>query len=781
MKSIYKSLGLLLAGALLAACGGGGGDGHGGFTPPQSGKLTLSATRTELPVNDVGYQPIEYGNPTQSEVTITFRHANGSLVSGEDLHVSISPTNIAALSCLVDGQDCDDGNQLFGSVVLSGTNGQASIFVNATQMAGVATMTVSAKDPETSATVSASMKFTVTSGVGTTPASIQLNANPAGIYMPGSSGNTNSVISAVVRDGAGQLVPNPAGGNTGADNLVFEIVGDSGGAKLSANSVSGPASGSRVTTHTVNGRATVSFQSGSLQGPIQIRATTDRADNDVSNGVSDPLSVTTSIIVSDGKLYSLELTSPLFAPRLPGIEINSLPVSDQVVPPPPGDDLIPPNPDATLSLHVTALAMDRQGNPVIPGTPLRFGLVDTPVIPYDSPDGRGNQFAISGHDGNPREGGTLFTAPTGRFNVAGGGAGPGDALLVFGKAVEGNADLHSAATVTTINSNTSLNVDRSFNENNTTGTSVDYGSVLPYLIGRALHGNISNGAVTDDTGRAHGRMNYTVNTVGHAAAIWVQGDGTDNISGGNRLVTDAVTLTYPGVAPATLVASPNPILGNREEIVTVCVADALGIPLRGLAIDFRFNALAGGTGTVDGTSSRGTVGGRTGADGCVDALVKTTGLRESPADGSSGELIFMAAGAEATIDILVEVAMLQAVPGSVSVPRSGASGSITITALAADGTPVQGAVITGTCSASGGDGADISPSSFTATTGQNGKAVHSYTATGFVLLGADPANDPAAVGHGQCTYTSASNRSVTVQFNGVAPNCNFSPLPPECQ
>lgn len=780
MKSVYKSVGLLLAGALLAACGGGGSDGHGGFTPPQSGTITLSATRTELPVNDVGYQPIEYGNPTQAEVTITFRHADGSLVTGQDVHVSIAPVNVAALSCLVDGNECEDGNQLYGSVVIPGINGQASIFVNSRLQAGTATMTVSATDPNTAATVSASLRFTVTSGVGTTPASIQLNASPAGIYMPGSSGNTNSVISAVVRDGAGQLVPDPAGGNSGADNLVFEIVGDSGGAKLSANSVGGPVSGNRVTTHTVNGRATVSFQSGTVQGPIQVRATADRADNDVSNGVTDPFSVTTSVIVSDGKLYSLELTSPLFAPRLPGIEINQLPVSGEVAPPNDGDDIIPPNPDATLSLHVTALAMDRQGNPVIPGTPVRFGLVDTPVTPYDLEDGTGNQFAISGTDGNPREGGTLFTAPSGRFASAGGGAGPGDALLVFGNAVAGNADLQNAATVTTINSNTSLNVDRSFNLNNTTGSSQDYGSVLPYLIGRAAHGNITNGGMTDELGRVHGRMTYTVNTVGHAAAIWVQGEGTDPVSNGSRQVSDAVTLTYPGVAPATLVASPNPILGNSEQTVTVCIADALGIRLRGFPVDFQFRGLSG-TGTVDGISGHGTINRRTGADGCADATVVTSGLPESEADGNSGQITFAAAGAESTIDIVVEVAVLQASPASVSVPQTGISGNITLRALAADGTPVPGAVITGTCTASGGDGASISPASFTGTTGADGRTVHPYRAEDFVKLGSNPISDPPQVGNGECTYTSASNRSVTVPFMGVASNCSFSPLPPECQ
>ncbi|MGH7748162.1 MAG: hypothetical protein ACREQ5_25890, partial [Candidatus Dormibacteria bacterium] len=388
--------------------------------------ITLSSTTTTLPVNTQGYVPTQYGNPTQATVTITWRNADGSLVTGQNIAVSISPPNVAALSCLV-GAGCANASQLFGSLPINGINGQATIFVNAMQQPGTANLVVSAVDPNTGETISANLTFTVTSGVGSTPANISLSPNPAGIYLPGSGGTNNSVISALVTDGAGQPVPDPVSGNGGYDNIQFTILTpNTGGAVLSTNSASGPVSGTTVTTHTVHGQATVSFQSGTLQGPIQIQATADRSDNNVTNGIADPVSSTTSVIVSDGKLYSLQITSPVIAPNLPGIVINTLPVAAGVTTTQTGP--IPPNPDATLSLTVSALGTDRQGNPVIPGTAIRFGAVDEPVgAPGSAND---NKFLLSGIDGNPQEGGTLFTAPTGQFTSGGGGAGPGDALIV---------------------------------------------------------------------------------------------------------------------------------------------------------------------------------------------------------------------------------------------------------------------------------------------------------------------------------------------------------------
>ncbi len=98
---------------------------------------------------------------------------------------------------------------------------------------------------------------------------------------------------------------------------------------------------------------------------------------------------------------------------------------------------------------------------------------------------------------------------------------------MFGKAVDGNSDLESAKTVQSVTSATSLNVTTPFNHNDTTGTSVDYGPVLPYLIGRAQHGNITGQGTTDASGIVHASITYTVNSVGNSAAIWAQGDGID--------------------------------------------------------------------------------------------------------------------------------------------------------------------------------------------------------------------------------------------------------------
>lgn len=765
MKYYMKTLGLLLASLALASCGGGGGDG-GAFTGPESGTITLVATTTTLPLNTGNELPSAHGS-SQAEVTITLRNADGSLMVGSDVQVSISPVNVAAISVLDDGTaEVDD---LWGTYPITGTNGVATAWVNSRQIAGTAVFTASTLDPTTNRTISATLTFTVLSGVGTAPASVELASSRSGVYLPSSGGNNTSVITATVRDGANQLIPDPVAGNAGVDNVLFELVGDAGDAILSSSSVGGSVTGSSVTSHTVNGVATTSFQAGDAtpQGPLQVRATADRADNNVSNGIQDPVTFTTSIIVSDGKLYSLELTSPLFAPNLPGITINT--VSGEVN----TDDVdtIPADPDATLSLTVSALATDRQGNPVIPGTAIRFGLIDEPVgEPGTLND---NQFLLSGTDGNPQEGGGTFTAPTGHFTTAGGGAGPGDALLVFGKAVQGNADLESAVTVQSVNSATSLSVLPVFNRNNTTGVSVDSGAVLPYVIGRAEHGNVTAQATTNDIGVAHGTLNYTVNTVGNALAAWAQGDGVDRVSNAPRRVTDLAYLGYPGVAPASIVAFPNPLIGNSTQSVTVCVSDALGIRLRGVQIGFQFT-LPTGTGSIDGSAGAGVFDSLTDTDGCAVGTVVTSGLPVSDGEGGSGSVVFTGAGATSDpVEFVVAVASLQANPNAVPLNCIGTQTPlIAIRALGVDGSPIGGVEISAACTATGGDGATLTPNPTSATTNSSGVASFAVAASGFVGAGSPP-----AYGQGECVFTSsgASSRSVSVRFFGSsaspAPTC----------
>ncbi|HET6546586.1 MAG TPA: hypothetical protein VFG55_07570 [Rhodanobacteraceae bacterium] len=648
MKFACKPLLLLLAGFALCSCGGGGGDGHGAFTPPSSGSITLSATTTQLPLN-VNNTPWFPTSPFSAEVDINWRNGDGTPVSGQDLSCSISPVEVASIHILDDASTDDDESQVdWGNIQVHSDTGHALCWVFARGRAGNATLTVGGIDPITGASLSSSLTFTVQNASGPLPASVTMAADPSGVYVPGSGGTQNSVLSIAVLDGGNQPVPDPIVGNGGADNVLLEIIGDAGGARLSANSVAGPVSGASVETHTVHGVATASFQAGTVQGPVQIRATVDRSDNNVSNGIADPLSTTTSVVVSDGKLYSLEITKPTIAPNLPTITLNT--VSDQVTA---GEGGIPPDPDATLSLAISALGTDRQGNPVIPGTPIRFGAVDEPVgAPGDAND---NQFLLSGIDGNPQEGGTLFTAPTGHFTTGGGGAGPGDALIVFGKAVPGNSDLESAVTVQTVNSATSLNISSDFNRNDTTGVSVDYGSVLPYLIGRAQHGNITTQGTTNDVGVVHASLTYTVNSVGNSVAIWAEGDGVDRITGEPRDVVDAGTLVYPGLAPASLFVSPLTIPGNTTQTVTVCVNDALGIALRGVLVGYSFDLTAGGSGTVDGASN-GQFADLTGTNGCASGSVTTTGVPSSETAGTAGTLNLTAAGATGAVTIQSPVA-----------------------------------------------------------------------------------------------------------------------------
>jgi hypothetical protein len=750
MKFVHKSLGLLLASLALSSCGGGGGDGHGAFEPPQSGRITLTPQggSTVLPLNSIGasWSP---SSPFTNAVDIRWTNADGTVISGHDLSCSINNLGVASIHILDDASTPEDESAVdWGNIQVHSDTGHAICWVFSSGQAGTATLSVGGVDPNTNANVSASITFTVQNASGPVPASVVLAPSPAGVYLSGSGGNQNSVLTIQVLDGGGQPVPDPSVGNSGSDNVLLEIVTTAtGDARLSANSVSGPVTGNSVATHTVNGIATASFQSGTLEGPIQIRATADRADNNVTNGISDPVSATTSVIVSDGKLYSLQITSP----DTNAILINT--VSDDTTPDESG---IPPDPNGTYSLTVSALGTDRQGNPVLPGTAIRFGVIDEPVGTFDA-GVFANRFLIAGNDGNPAEGATLFTAPTGQFTTAGGGAGPGDALVVFGKtqhgAPAGNEDLESALTVAQVNSATSLNTSSPFNLNNTTGATVDHGSVLPYIIGRANHGNISTNALTDEVGVAETTLNYTVSTLGHIAAMWAQGDGIDRVTGGARRVTDATQLLYPGVAPASLIAFPSPIPGNQTTIVTVCLTDALRSPIQGVPIGFQLQ-LSGGTGSVDGNGTAGSLDNVTGPDGCVDASVTTSGVPATGAAGGvAGTLVFGVGDATTSVDIVVQLAFLSAPPGPICLGAAGSN--VRVTAYTTSGDPAAGVPITATCDSG------FTPSPATATTGANGTAT-------FLIV----PEDPEATG--TCTFTAGDNLSVSVVVGGPD-SSGFSP------
>ena len=94
MKFPFKTLGLLLASATLASCGGGGGD--GGAATPQSGTITLTASRTNLPLNPNNILPYP-GSPFMAEVSFTFRNSSGqiSALTQDATFTTSSPSTVS--------------------------------------------------------------------------------------------------------------------------------------------------------------------------------------------------------------------------------------------------------------------------------------------------------------------------------------------------------------------------------------------------------------------------------------------------------------------------------------------------------------------------------------------------------------------------------------------------------------------------------------------------------------------------------------------------------------
>lgn len=777
MRAFNRCLGLLAASLMLASCGGGGGSGgDGAFQPTPSGTITITATAATLPLNRDNVGPF-FGSPFMSELDIVWRRANGDLVSGQEVAVAINPVSVASFSTLddpstpivLDGNgNYQSGNEFLdelGSGPVDVTGGHATIFVHSSSTAGVATITVTARDTAANTTISKTFQLTVNNIASSLPASIAVDATPNHVYLQETGGSNSTIVSAVVRDGGGQFVPDTGGGNNGYNNVQFEVVGGASSGTLSALGAGGSQTGATVKTRTVQGVASASFRAGSIQGPVQIRVTADRADNNVDNGIADPLVGTESVIVSDGKLFSLAITSP---------------TEDAITT---GNITGTTGPNGTYSLVVSALATDRQGNPVPAGTNIRFGAIDSPAYGYPT-DGPGS-FYIAGVDGDPQETGTLFTSQTGCFTGfirlptsnprcastgPGERPGPGDTLLVFGDLVLGNRDLESARTITTINTATSLNVSVPFNRNDDSGNSLNSGPILPYVIGRAVDGNIrdsgsfGNGVlgVTNANGVATALLNFPNNRLGKLVYIFAQGDGVGT-NGAIKKVTDIGDYTYPGIAPGELTANPEEISGNTTSAVTVCVLDALGAPLQGLPITFTFTGLnAGAQGFVDNIPGSGVVTHRTGSNGCTVAVVRTIGV--STAGGASGtpRVVFSVDGLSDSVEIIAGgEGSLTAAPSSFR----GSGGTITLTLRDSAGNPVPGVNINTQCQ---GDVSVVTPAGVTNAQGQT-----------TAVINGDNLNGYGETGEGECVFTAASGEETTVTFTGIdLCDSNVSPPPP---
>jgi hypothetical protein len=718
---------------------------------PGIDRLTIETTTDTLPANTFNVAPF-FGSPYMAEVTITLRTASGELVNAIDgVQVSVNPVgNTGGFTTLDDGATEENEFLLrLGQGPVDVVAGKATVFMHSLNFTGTSTMTVTGQDPETGETLSVTQVFNIVSGISELPAQVALSQPARSQYVQGSGGNTTGQFEILVLDALDQPIPNPVSGSAAFNNIRLELVGDANGARIAGTGANGqPVSGTSISIRTFNGSAQAALLSGSIPGNVLIRASSDRADNNVDNGVSDAITGQRTVAISDGVLFDIDITQPfdnaLFVNR-----VNDS-VENQT-------GAIPPDPDGSYSLTVSAIATDRLGNPVLPGTTISFGMIDEPQV-----TGFGD-FFISGLDGNPQEGGNSFSAPSGRFNTAGGGAGPGDALVLFGEDVIGNRDHESSRRISSVNSQTLLSVDRRFNHNDTTGAVVDSGAILPYVIGRSADGNIVASGLTDENGVVTVQMNYPVSKLGKAAIIWAQGDG-DIVAGAAETVGDVEFTVFAGLAPATLTVNPATIAGNTSVPLTACVFDALGSPIGGVAVGFAFDFEEGGQGSIDGVSGSGTFANITDFSGCTVGLAVTSGVL------GDGVINFSAAGATDEVEVTVGSFVLTATPSNFF----GGGGTTTLRLVDEAGNPVTGVQLSGTCTGQGGAIISTSPASGTGVTDANGEARFAIDAINL--------NQVNASGSGQCVYKVPSGSpTATVNLQGFdLCESGVSPIPSGC-
>jgi hypothetical protein len=752
--------------------------------------LQIQTTTLPLPLGLSANQSVYVGSPFVSEITVTQRRLDGTLVNsgagggggggaqecngGTGAAAAIgSGLNSAGLWLPAEGVRIEtiNGQQvrtvlLCRSITLGLNSGRSIFYLVALDTQGNSTLTVTATDPQTGETLQSIAEFSITTGTPQVPSTVLLLDDGSPVYINTVNGAQSKPLQALVRDGGGTVVPNTG---AGINNVRLELVGGSqGGDRLRSVNAAGQAvTGATIATRTASGIAGFAYESGTRSGVVTIRATADRADNNVDNGIADPVSTTRGFVVSDGRLFDVQIVVPTVNAIV--VSPPSISVTAPGVPPAPLVPTIPISPDGTYNLSVSALATDRFGNPAAPGTELRFGSIDSPI----EADG---SFSISGGDGNPQEGGTTFTATTGRFTTAGGGAGPGDTLLVFGEDSNGNRDLESARTVRSIQTPTGLTVENRFNLNDDTGASVDNGPVLPYIIGRSTIATIppaTQTVQTDSRGLARAFLTYPVNQVGRLVGIWAQGSGDIPASVSDpEIVTDAEVRQLPGVAPGTLTSVPARIRANATVPVTVCIEDFLGAGIRGVPIGFRFS-LATGVGNIEGAANQGTLPRRTGADGCVTVQVTTNGvtLPTGTVTGPASLVEFNVGALTTQTEIVVGEQLLTLNPRDFT----GGDGGVQVVATLSDegGVGVAGVQLIGSCQTTGG-GASISIAPIPRTNA-NGQTVIDLIGVGFTTIGQTP---PSVT----CTFSTPGGRpSAEFRWRGVnVCESGFSPLPPAC-
>ncbi len=611
--------------------GGGGGGFTGGFTGQTSISVEMTADKTTLPLNitNAGINP---SGPYTNTITVVVKK-NGNLFPAPSVAISIVSGLSSGALFYLDGDEeheDDDGNPLaFRRLTFEDTDGIVTAHFHANSTPGTVVLAATATDPNTGQSIAASLTINVTGGGiggvgGGKPAMVNFVMDPNPVYIRTNPDGTTTVpqrnfklFQIFVMDDFDQPI-NPSGGRM----LRIELLPNrpNGGEWLSATDSAGNSQeGVTILTDPIGGAATVVLHSGSLPGTVLIAATADRADNNVDNGIQMPITNYASVPIGTGELTSLTFSGP-FMDAVLGRKNN---LAAQLVDPTTlADPFIPEGIKDTLwngmfTRFVSVIASDPYGNPPPAGTPITFRLIDSPLdmLVNRYPDQGHGQFAITGYNGDPQEGGWEFFAPNRTVSRAAGDtlnpfvvpngvsyalADPLCMLVLQDPEIinpnpstinalpsEGRPEYHVGSRIITGRAGNMLVANAPFNQTRqNVGANVWYTVGCPPHKGNVMNFNLINSPVlgltevivmTDSSGVANTILNYPASQVGRRFMLVAEGNGgkVGSVMTHWYLGTSdnsILTVTSPGqlaaqvaaIAPIDLVPWPGLITVTQE-------------------------------------------------------------------------------------------------------------------------------------------------------------------------------------------------------------------------
>ena len=547
----------------------------GGFIGPDSTvSLSITADKTTLPINILGSRPNPSG-PYTNTITVTVKKSDGKIFAAPNVAITISSGLSSGALFYLDGdpehEQCPAGAtcppsltepKAFRSLTFENTTGIVTAHFHAGSSPGTVVVTATAQDPNTGKTISASLTITVTGGGNPNnppaAASVTFVMDPAPVYIRNNpvgttptTQNTTKLFQIFVRDDFGQ----PIGQSTG-NLLKVEMLPNrpNGGEWLSATAADGSAQqGTSVVTGAFGGAATLALHSGNLPGTVVISATADRADNNVDNGIQMGITNYATVSIGTGEIASLTFTGSFAGAVF--ANANNLVAA-------PAGSLCGANPcdviwNGVYSRVVSVIASDPFGNPPPAGTPITFRLIDSPLdlLKNRYPDQGHGQFAITGFNGDPQEGGYIFLAPNRKTpRVTGDTLNPfvvpngvslavanplcllvlqdpevsnPNASTITSLPAEGRLEYHVGSRIITGRQGNMLTVNAPFNQ-----VSQNVGANVWYTVGCPPYkGNIANFdsneivVSTNEVGAANTIMNYPASQVGRRFMVAAESNG----------------------------------------------------------------------------------------------------------------------------------------------------------------------------------------------------------------------------------------------------------------